>query len=231
MNIAILLSGGTGSRVRADFPKQYIRVAGNMIVSHCLKKLCQHPMIDAVQVVAAEGWRDEILRECVFPQKLKGFSLPGENRQMSILNGLRDVSRFTSAEDVILIHDAARPLVTEDMITACLTEIKEHDGVMPILPMTDTVYYSADGKCVEKLLDRSSIFAGQAPEAFRFGKYLAANERLLPDQIRSVNGSTEPAVLAGMDIAMIPGDKMNFKITTQDDLVRYIEWKEKGKET
>lgn len=229
MNIAILLSGGTGSRLRSDLPKQYISVAGQMIVSHCLEKLCRHPMIHAVQVVASEMWQDDIIRECTFNEKLMGFSVPGENRQMSILNGLRDVSGFASREDVVLVHDAARPLVSEEMITACLTEIEGYDGVMPVISMTDTVYYSANGKRVEKLLNRNAIFAGQAPEAFRFGKYLEANERLLPNEILKINGSTEPAIMAGMDIAMIPGEKENFKITTSDDLERYTALLEKGK--
>lgn len=228
MNIAILLSGGTGSRLRSDTPKQYIAVAGRMIVSHCLERLCRHPMIDAVQVVAAEMWRDDIIRECTFSEKLKGFSVPGDNRQLSILNGLWDVSLFASSEDVVLVHDAARPLVSDEMITACLTEIEGHDGVMPVLPMTDTVYYSADGERVDKLLERRTIFAGQAPESFRLGKYLSANERLLRDEILKINGSTEPAIMAGMDIAMIPGEKENFKITTRDDLERYASLLEKG---
>ena len=229
MNIAILLSGGTGSRLRSDIPKQYIRADDQMIVSHCLNKLCRHSMIHAVQVVAAELWREDISRECLHPEKLRGFSAPGENRQLSILNGLRDAALFASGEDVVLVHDAARPLVSDEMITACLTQIEGHDGVMPVLNMTDTVYYSSDGKQVEKLLNRSRIFAGQAPESFRVGKYLEANERLLPNEILKINGSTEPAIMAGMDIAMIPGEKENFKITTWEDLERYKEILKKGK--
>ena len=229
MNIAILLSGGTGSRLRSDLPKQYIAVAGRMIVSRCLEALCRHPMIDVVQVVASEMWRDDIVRECTFSEKLKGFSVPGENRQLSILSGLRDVAGFASPEDVVLIHDAARPLVSDELITACLTEIKGHDGVLPVLPMTDTVYYSTGGVQIEKLLERSAIFAGQAPESFRLGKYLDANERLLPNKILKINGSTEPAIMAEMDIAMIPGEKVNFKITTKEDLERYTAFLEKGK--
>ncbi len=98
-----------------------------------------------------------------------------------------------------------------------------------MLPMTDTVYYSdTSGSRVERLLDRSRIYAGQAPEAFRLGKYLEATERLLPEKILSINGSTEPAILAGMDIAMIPGDKGNFKITTREDLEHYRRIVEEG---
>ena len=87
--------------------------------------------------------------------------------------------------------------------------------------MKDTVYSSKDGRHIDGLLNRSEIYAGQAPEAFRLGKYYEANQKLLPDEILKINGSTEPAVLAGMDIAMIPGDEGNFKITTQEDLDRF----------
>lgn len=93
--------------------------------------------------------------------------------------------------------------------------------------MKDTVYYSDDGMHVDKLLKRSKVLAGQAPEAFRFGKYLEANRTLLPEQILQINGSTEPAILAGMDIVTIPGDERNYKVTTQEDLKRFREEMEK----
>ncbi len=73
------------------------------------------------------------------------------------------------------------------------------------------------------MLDRSRIYAGQAPEVFKLGVYYEANIRLLPDQILKINGSTEPAVMAGMDVVMIPGYESNFKITTKEDLERFKE--------
>jgi 2-C-methyl-D-erythritol 4-phosphate cytidylyltransferase len=87
--------------------------------------------------------------------------------------------------------------------------------------MKDTIYRSNTGKYIDTLLRREELFAGQAPEAFRFGKYLRANEALLPDRIRDINGSSEPAVLAGMKIAMIEGDENNYKITTESDLKKF----------
>ena len=89
--------------------------------------------------------------------------------------------------------------------------------------MKDTVYLCEDGNSVSGLLDRSKIYAGQSPEVFVFSKYLEANENLSPDIIFSINGSSEPAVLAGMDIAVIRGDEDNFKITTENDLKRFEE--------
>ena len=102
--------------------------------------------------------------------------------------------------------------------------LEHHDGVLPVLPMRDTVYFSEDGKCISQLVDRSKIYAGQAPEAFKLGKYLEANESLIPEKIFAINGSTEPAIMAGMDVAMIDGDEKNFKITTKADLEKFKEY-------
>ena len=223
MNIALLLSGGTGSRLSSEVPKQYLTVAGKMIITHCLERLALHPEIDAVQIVAAPRWREAILDELPAAAKFRGFSAPGETRQLSIYHGLLDIRDYAGEEDTVIIHDAARPCVSEELISRCLRRISGHDGVLPVLPMTDTVYYSEQGTRVDRLLDRGKIFAGQAPEAFRLGKYLEANRVLLPERILAINGSTEPAVMAGMDVVMIPGEKGNFKITTAEDLARFEE--------
>ena len=219
MNIAIVLSGGTGTRLGSDIPKQYIKVKGKTIISYCLEVLESCEQIDAIQIVAEESWYEVILESNM--NKFKGFSKPGENRQLSIFSALEDIKEYASREDVVIIHDAARPCVSEKMFIDLIEACVEHDGALPVLPMKDTVYLSEDGKSITSLLNRSQIFAGQAPEAFLFGKYYKANERLLSDDILKINGSTEPAIMAGMDIAMIPGDEKNFKITTIQDLERF----------
>ena len=246
MNIALILSGGTGTRMGVDVPKQYMEVAGRPIFTYCVESLLSHDRIDAVQVVADPLWQKEILgwyrrrtaqkagvdadREAgqgretdniLWEKKFRGFSSPGETRQLSIYHGLEDIREYADDTDYVFVHDAARPLLSEDIITNCLNGVQGHDGAMPVLPMKDTVYYSQSGESVDRLLDRSTIFAGQAPEVFVLGKYYEANRRLFPERILEINGSTEPAVLAGMDVAMIPGDEKNFKITTKADLERF----------
>lgn len=235
MNIALILSGGTGLRVGSSIPKQYIEVGGKPVITYCLKALYGHEAVDAIWVVAESEWQGKILswlKMYGLEGSIKGFSLPGQNRQLSILNGLEDISAWAHADDVVMIHDAARPCLSELMISDCYNSIKGHDGVLPVLPMKDTVYLSEDGKGVSSLLDRKKIFAGQAPEVFVLGKYLEANRLLLEKEvvledgtrqsaILSINGSTEPAILAGLDVVMIPGDERNFKITTKEDLERF----------
>lgn len=222
MVTALLLSGGTGTRMGVETPKQYIEVKGKPVIAYCLQTLLFHEGIDAVQIVADEMWHKTILGCMENHDKFRGFSKPGKTRQLSIVNGLEDIRQYAGDTDYVFIHDAARPLLSKTQISDCLDAVAAgYDGALPVLPMKDTVYYSEDGGTVTSLLERSRIFAGQAPEIFVVGKYYEANRNLLPEKILAINGSTEPAVMAGMDIAMIPGDEGNFKITTKADLERF----------
>ncbi len=224
MNIALILSGGTGSRMGGNIPKQYLEVGGRRLMEYCLLPFADSKYIDAVQIVAAPEWR-EVAGECAalagLGDKFKGFSLPGKNRQQSILNGLEDICRYAEPEAAVVVHDAARPGVSLELLERSLEALQGHDGVLPVLPMKDTVYYSETGQKVDRLLKRECIYAGQAPETFRLGGYLEANRALLPERILEINGSTEPAILAGLDIVIIPGEENNYKITTMEDLRRF----------
>lgn len=231
MNYAILLSGGIGSRLGLTMPKQYYEVNQKPIIRYVIETLEQSPAVDGIVIVAAVEWQAYIKKQIVHKEKFLGFAVSGENRQLSIYNGLCKLREICSEKlnepnhdfdtSLVLIQDAARPNTSLKMISDCFALEEEEDGAMPVLPMKDTVYSSTDGLVVSGLLQRETIFAGQAPECFRLGKYFAANESLMPEQILSVNGSTEPAILAGMNIKMITGDENNYKITTQADLERF----------
>lgn len=232
MNIALILSGGTGNRLGADIPKQYITVGDKPIISYCIECLSRHKRIDAIQITAAPEWQGRISRWLARADeggKFRGYSLPGGNRQLSILHGLEDIRGYADSSDWVLIHDAARPMLPRQLVDGCLDAARGHEGAVPVLPMKDTVYFSEDGHTVSSLLKRDALYAGQAPEVFRLGKYYEANKRLSPQQILQVNGSTEPAVMAGMDMVMLPGDERNFKITTREDLDRFAEMLKRGK--
>lgn len=221
MNYAIILSGGVGTRLGLDIPKQYYEVNNKPVIRYAIETMERSEVVDGIVIVAAPEWQDYVYEQIDVPEKFLGFALPGENRQLSIYNGLCALRNVAKPDDVVLVQDTARPNTTLELIERCFALEEDVDGVMPVLPMKDTVYLSEDGKQVSALLERKQVFAGQAPESFRFGKYLAANEALLPDQILNINGSTEPAILAGMNIQMIPGEESNFKITTEADLKRY----------
>ena len=239
MNYAILLSGGTGTRIESDKPKQYVRAGSFMMVTWALKALAECDLVDSIYIVAEHEWRELIEADAckagLDTGKIGGYAIPETNRQTSILNGMQEIIRTLDEKvditamndgDTVLIHDAARPFVTVKLLNECYGALPGHGGVMPVLPMKDTVYQSEDGLAVSELLDRKKVFAGQAPELFYMKPYYKANMALMPDRIHMVNGASEPAIIGGMDIVMIPGDEDNFKVTTMVDLCRYKNIKE-----
>lgn len=233
MNVALILSGGKGRRMGMHVPKQYVEAGGRPIFTYCIESFSRNSQIDAISIVADLEWHNLIrkwLNVYDRKEKFRGFSCPGANRQLSIYNGLCDIRNYATDKDCVMIHDAVRPLISEEMIRACFQALEGHDGVMPGLPMIDTVYSSVDGSKITTLLNRGEIYAGQEPEVFNLGLYYKANQNLLPEQILRINGSTEPAIMAGMDIALIPGDVNNFKITAKSDLEKFMLLLESRKE-
>ena len=224
MNIAIILSGGVGSRMGLNIPKQYVVVNGQPIISYCLQTFLCNEHTDAIVIGVADEWKEYVMEqmEKLHPAKPVFYAAPGETRQYSIFNALRVVKDQGYSDDsFVIIHDAARPLVSDELINRCYEACDRADGSMPVIAVKDTTYYSEDGKSITSLLDRSKLWAGQAPEAFVFGKYLQIHESMSHEELLKINGSTEIAFKQGLKVEMVEGDPMNFKITTPEDLSNF----------
>lgn len=224
MNYAVILSGGIGTRMHmGDFPKQYYKVKDRMILEYTLDSFQNTDSVDEIVIVMAKAWQEKLGAELRSKySKIVGYTLPGAIRQESILSGLElCMERSKSESDKVIIHDGVRPLVTCELIEACFDAIGEYEACLPVIPATDTIYYSEDGKGVDKLLDRSKLFMGQSPETFWLHQYYRAHDGKSHEFLESMRGTTEIAHVAGMKICMIPGDPMNFKITHPADLQRF----------
>ena len=220
LNTAIILSGGVGTRMGTKCPKQYLMVRERPVIAYCLKIFENHPGIDKIVVVASEEWTD-FIREWMEKEsitKFAAFAPAGRTRQHSIYNGLKAAKSCTPEEGVVIIHDAARPLVSDQIITDCLVGAKEEGGAMPVITVKDTVYLSKTGERIDQLLDRSQLYAGQAPEAFRFGEYLAVHDAVSDDEIASTAGTSQIAYRHGIGVRLVKGSERNLKITTIEDL-------------
>lgn len=226
MRYALVLSGGTGTRLGGDIPKQYIEVAGIPVIMYSIITLQQSPYIDAICIVAAKEWQSTLngwIREHSI-EKFIGFAPAGESRQHSIMNGLEAVAGCGAEdESVVLIHDAARPNLSSELIARCMEKCKESDCVLPVIPVKDTIYLSEDGKCITSLLDRDKLVAGQAPEAFKFGTYYRINKKLTVEELGKIRGSSEIAFKNGLEVAIVEGDENNYKITTMTDLEKFVD--------
>ena len=224
MNIAIILAGGVGSRMKTiDRPKQYIEVKGRPIINYCLRTFEKKKEIDEIYIVADHSWQDYITEWLKKDNitKFKGFASAGQSRQHSIYNGLLACEKNAGADDIVIIHDAARPFVSEEIIDGCIQGAMELDGAMPVITVKDTVYRSKDGKSIASLLERSELFAGQAPESFRYGMYKKIHDEATEEELMNTRGSSEIAYKHGMEIRLFEGAEKNFKITTMEDLTNF----------
>ena len=224
MNIAIILSGGTGTRLGYKIPKQYIEINKKPIIQHCIETFERNTKTDQIVVVAATEWQayiDEIIKKQNIT-KFFSFAEAGSSRQHSIVNGLEVIYKANFQGKVnVIIHDAARPNLTNETINKCYDGLLEADGVMPVLPVKDTMYLSEDGKTIKSLLNRDQLFGGQAPESFDFEKYYKMHAGLTEQELSLVRGSSEIAYRNGLKMLLIAGDEHNYKITTESDLEKF----------
>ena len=227
MNRTVILAGGAGTRMGGCVPKQFINVNGKPLLQYSLEAVRDCECAGEVWSVAGEPWRgavERMIKEAGISSRFRGFCDPGPERQVSVMNALTELMKEETAENsYVMVHDGARPLVSGELIRRCFEAAAGRDGAVPVLPVRDTVYRMEDGR-LSGLLKRDQLVGGQAPEVFRLKPYYDANLALMPDQIMRIRGSAEPAVLAGMDIVVIPADERNIKITTQEDLayLRYL---------
>ena len=206
---AILVAGGSGTRLGAATPKQYLSVAGEPVVRHAARALLRHvatvqPVGDATAIGAA----------------LDGLHcLPavpgGAERQDSVRAGLEALGRQPEPPEIVLVHDAARPFFPEATIPALLAALQTTDGAIPGLPVADTLKRTADG-LIAVTIPRENLYRAQTPQAFRFARLLALHRRAGP-------GATDDASLleiAGLPVAVVAGSEDNIKITYPEDLAR-----------
>lgn len=222
MNIAVILSGGVGSRMGSDIPKQYIMVGGRPVISYCIERFAGSGMIDAFILAMDERWKD-FVRPYVDSLDIPvWYSEPGETRQFTIYNALRCArGKGATDEDIVIIHDAVRPNVSSRVIHDCLENCRRYGAAIATVPVKDTIYMNGQGGCIANVPKRSTLRAGQTPEAFRLGKFLHIHEETSREDIAAVTGGAEFAFRCGMNVFLSEGEEINFKLTTPEDMDRF----------
>jgi 2-C-methyl-D-erythritol 4-phosphate cytidylyltransferase len=210
---AILVAAGAGERLGGDRPKAFAGLAGRPLLAESLERLDASDWIDAIVVVAPPGWEEPaiLLAEELVASKVGAVVTGGASRAESVRNGLTEVPGDAL---VVLVHDAARPLVDDAVIARLLGRLSEGvDGVIPGIPVGDTVK-RVDGGLVAETIDRDTLVAVQTPQVFVADRLRAAYSGKLA-------GATDCASLverAGGRVAVVAGDARLVKVTTADDL-------------
>lgn len=225
MNIAIVLAGGSGSRMgMVDRPKQFIDIYGKPVIIHTLEAFEINEKIDAICVVCVKSWQDDLsvwLKEYDI-RKVRWIADAGSSRQESSLNALNAIQSECSGDDYVIIHDAARPLVSQKIINENIEKVKEFGACDTVIPAHDTIIKSLDEKTLDSIPLRKELYLGQTPQSFRYSIVRKAYDDYfaLPEDKRPEMTDDCGLVLSsGITIGMAMGDKLNMKITTMEDLL------------
>ncbi len=205
--VALLVAGGTGSRFGAALPKQFVSLAGRPVIRHAAEALL--PYIDLLQPVGEATRIGEALHGLNHLPCVAG----GAQRQDSVRAGLEALAPH--APDIVLVHDAARPVIAPGTIEALLRALESHRGAIPALPVADTLKRGEAGVIVQTVA-RENLFRAQTPQAFHFNTLLALHRS------PSHPAATDDAWLleqAGLTVALVPGSEANRKLTVQEDLI------------
>ncbi|MFC2299699.1 MAG: 2-C-methyl-D-erythritol 4-phosphate cytidylyltransferase [Segatella oulorum] len=222
MNYALLIAGGSGNRMGQEIPKQFIHVDDCPIIVHTMKAFERHPDIEAIAVVCLEGW-ETVLRSYANQfsiTKLRWIFKGGETGMESIHNGIYGLkAEGCNDDDLILVHDGVRPLVSQDIISSNIATCKRFGNAITGIQCREAILVSDDGFNAEKSIPRDKLIRTQTPHTFPLGELLAAHEAARQRGItNSVATCTLMAELGGHKMYIVPGSERNIKITTVEDL-------------
>lgn len=207
-NIALIVAGGKGLRMSGDLPKQYIEVAGRAILTYTVEKFARHKQVDAVKVVIHPEHM-ELYSKAVIGFELLPMSIGGERRQDSVINGLKDLVQYHPNN--VLIHDAARPFVSEEIISKSIELLGKFEAVDVGVKPKDTIKRKGNFE----VIDREQLYCTQTPQSFRFSRILELHEKYIHETF------TDDIALflkESNKIGYVEGSYDNIKITTPEDL-------------
>lgn len=212
----VILAGGTGSRMGAELPKQFLPLEGRPVIAWAMEAFSSHRDITGVLVVSHPDYIDRIrgIAEEQGIGKIIDVLPGGETRQGSSYHAITGYS--FKGDDIILIHDAARPFITADIITRSIDAARECGAAGVYVPAIDTVTVGVEGFAA-KIPDRKTLYYTQTPQTFTFEVIRDAHEQAMKKNILSASDDVQMALDAGYRVKMVEGAYTNIKITTPYD--------------
>lgn len=222
MNIAIIFAGGSGVRMGAGIPKQFLEINGKPIIVHTIQQFQKHDRIDKIYIAVQEKFIPymEELCEDFRLTKVCGIVAGGETGQDSIYNSLKKAESENPGDSIVLIHDGVRPFITYDVIVNNIEGVEQHGNAITCTPCFETILLSNDGENVQSVPFRKETYAAQAPQSFYLQDILAAHDqvRAMPSRYDNLVDSCTLIRVLGKSAHMVPGNRGNIKVTTPEDV-------------
>lgn len=218
--VAILTAGGIGERTHQDIPKQFLNVENKPILVYTLEAFQSHPNIDEICVVILEGW-DQILWAYAKQfniTKLKYVVTGGASGQESIFNGLKAVRADHKDEDIVVVHDGNRPMVSQDVITDNLVKQRKFGSAVATIPCTEVVFVSENKTDSDKSIPRENLQRTQTPHSYTLGELWNAHMEANEKGITNMAASCSLMEALGKRSYFSKGSEKNLKITTVEDI-------------
>jgi 2-C-methyl-D-erythritol 4-phosphate cytidylyltransferase len=216
--VAVVLGGGVGSRFGAALPKQLLTLGGKTLVEHCVTAFAAAPGVDEVLLVMPPGYASEAAR--LVGDHVSAVIEGGATRSGSVRNALAHLAARGEARTTgVLLHDAARPLVTQRIIADCVAALGEHDAVGTAIPTSDTIVVAEDG-VMSHVPPRETLLRCQTPQCFRLEVIAKAHERAAADPayVPTDDCGVVLRYLPGVRVHIVPGSERNLKVTYPGDL-------------
>ena len=220
-NIVLIIAGGVGARMGQDIPKQFINVYDKPVIVYTLEAFQKHPSIDAIEVVCLDGWHDVLwaYAKQFGIAKLENIVSGGKNGQDSIRNGLYDIaSRHNGSDDIVLVHDAIRPMVSNDIISDNIRVCRQNGNAITVVPCTAAMLKTFDSLSTEEQVPRDNLKITQTPQAFFLQDIIAAHKEALKKGITNSVASCTMYIELGRKLYMSAGSEKNLKLTTAEDI-------------
>lgn len=223
MNIAMILAAGSSSRMgNSNTPKQFLMIYNKPLIVHTIEAFEMNDMIDAIIVVTNESYIDQVGVWCKQFDlgKVKYIVAGGPSRQISVYHGLLKLKEVgTKDDDIVVIHDSARPLISQTIIDENVDLCTKFGAVDTVIPSSDTIIRSLDSEKISEIQKRSELFCGQTPQTFKFSIIMEAHDLAVSSNNTDTTDDCKLVLNAHHDVHLAMGSKLNFKITTFDDLM------------
>ena len=223
MNFALILAGGVGARLHAGMPKQFVIVDDKPIIVYTLEAFQNHPSIDVIVIVSLPDYIDEIWRlvKEYHLSKVSKILAGGETGHLSTQNGVFGLQELAKPQDIVIIHDAIRPIVPSPIIDDLLTICQAHGNAVSSLPMQETVIMTDDQISGNKSLDRKYVRRVQTPQAYVYQDLLRVYQQAAERHITDSVYCNTLFIDFGFRLYFSRGFANNVKITTSDDIALF----------